>query len=354
MKKFTVQEAVEAIEKGLVGKSPPSLKNFIYERNLDIEEDLDTFFEKVSEAVTRRTEERVRAFFQSLGVPFPPEVGERLREGGWVRLQHSGSEAGLSGELEVTTGGAGKSEEKLSVPFFGWDVGRFDFHTLRGIVEFRTSSGLQIVRGSAYLRAFSQRDVESTLNAARGLRSFLVVMDLPDLEGAIEALAELAPGESRIEGDYVLARNESWLLRRGLVFGDPVLDKAFLLGEPITLSFPGDVEISFRATWEARVVIEDLRIRWGEEEVAFRDVYFQASVFVDDPAMRAIREGLRLEFRSLEGGRSLLQRDREATDIYSPKMWAFLKAFAHHEDPFGALAEGRFHAHVTGELFLGL
>jgi len=272
-------------------------------------------------------------------------------------LQYSGLKERLTGKLEVTTGRRDRPEEKkLWVPFFDyWDMGRFDFTTLRGTVDFHTFSGLRIVRGSAYLKAFSQKDIERTLNAARSLGFFLSAMDLPDIEGAVEALAKLRPGESQIEGDYVLARSESWLLRRGLVFGGSALDKAFLLGEPITLSFPGDVEISFRATWEeGGVVLEDLRIRWGEEEVVFDGVVFPTSVFGDNPAMRAIKDGLRLEVKSFEEGWGRLRTDRELAEAYSPKMWAFIKAFVHQEDPFRALAEGGFHAHVTGELFLGL
>jgi hypothetical protein len=35
-------------------------------------------------------------------------------------------------------------------------------------------------------------------------------------------------------------------------------------------------------------------------------------------------------------------------------MLAFLRAFANHEDPFEALAEGRFHPYATAELFADL
>jgi len=356
MEKFTVQEAVEAMERGLVGLSPFSLRSFIDERNLDVEEDLDTFFEQVSKLVRERTEEGVRALFQSLGAPFPLEVERRLRGGLWVRLQYSSdSKDGVLGKLKLVRSVGDKLKEELEVPFFDyWEIGSFDLHTLRGTVDFHTPSGLHITRGNAYLKAFSQVYVEKALNTARGLRPFLSVMDLPDLEGALKVLAELRPGESRIQGDYVLARNEAWLLRRGLVFRDPALDGAFLLGEPVTLSFPGDVEISFRATWESRVALEDLRIRWGEEEVVFGGVRFSASVFDENPVAWAIQNGLRLEVRSFEEGWGLLRTGRELADVYTPKMWAFLKAFARHEDPFHALAEGRLHAHVTGEFFLGL
>ncbi len=344
------------MERGLVALSPFSLRSFVDERNLDVEEDLDTFFEQVSKVVRERTEEGVRALFQSLGAPFPPEVEKRLRGGLWVRLQYSSdSKEGLTGKLKLVDSIGGNLEEELWVPFFDyWDIGSFNLSTLRGAVDFRTSSGLHVVRGKAYFKAFSQVYVEKALNTARGLRPFLSAMDLPDLEGALEILAGLRPGESWIEGDYVLARNKAWLLRRGLIFDDPVLDKAFLLGEPVTLSFPGEVDISFWATWEARVILNDLRIRWGEEEVAFSGLYFPASVFDDNPVLWAIRDGLRRKVRSFEEGWGPLQTGRELADVYSPKMWAFLKAFARHEDPFKALAEGRFHAYVTGELFLDL
>lgn len=356
MRRLTVQEAVEAMERGLFGKSLPSLRSFLDGRNLDVEEDLDTFYGQVLRVVRERTEEGVRALFQSLGATFPLEVEERLRNGLWVRLRYSpDSKVGLVGKLALVDSRGGDLEEELSVPFFDyWGMGSFELHTLRGALDFRTRFGLHIVRGNAYLRALSQRSVEEALNTARGLRPFFSAVELPDLGGAIEVLAELKPGESRIEGDYVLARGDGWLLRRGLIFRDPSLDKALLLGGPVTLSFPGDVEISFRATWEAGVILKDLRIRWGEEEADFSGRYFRASVFVENPVAQAIQDGLRLEVRSFEEGWGPPLMGREWTDVYSPRMWAFLKAFAYHEDPFRALAEGRFHAHVTGELFLGL
>jgi hypothetical protein len=357
MKRLTVQEAVEAVEKGLVAKNPFSLRHFISERNYDIEEDFDTFFKKVSEAVNRRNEEGVRAIFRSLEAPLPPELEEGLRKGNWVHLEYKDEKEGLIGKLEMTTGDENNLEEaekKLPVPLFDyWDVGKFSLNTFGGTMRFRTSSGLELMKGKAYLEAFSRRDVERALNVARKFHSFLSVMDLPDLEGAIETLAELSPGESRIEGDYVLARSDKWLLRRGLAFGDPALDKAFLLGEPITLSFPGDVEISFRTAWKGRVILENLRIRWGEEEVTFRNSYFPTSVFDDNPVAQAIKDGLRPEVASFEKGWNLCGMDQDPSEV-SPKMWAFLKAFVYHEDPLKALAEGSFYAHVTGELFLRL
>ncbi len=71
MKGHAIQEAVGAIERGLVPKFLPSLMDFMRGRNLEIEEDPEIFFKGVLEVVSKRTEEGVRAFFQSLGCPSP-------------------------------------------------------------------------------------------------------------------------------------------------------------------------------------------------------------------------------------------------------------------------------------------
>ncbi len=50
----------------------------------------------------------------------------------------------------------------------------------------------------------------------------------------------------------------------------------------------------------------------------------------------------------------MAQEVEERWGEFSPKALAFFRAFARHEDPFRALAEGRFPLHVKAEFFLDL
>jgi hypothetical protein len=94
-----------------------------------------------------------------------------------------------------------------------------------------------------------------------------------------------------------------------------------------------------------------LRIRWGEDEVFFAKddrFFFSGHILSANPLTPALQEKLRRELRTIE-------RSGELAPDYcgscTPKMLAFLRAFAEHEDPLGALAEGRFHVYATAELF---
>jgi hypothetical protein len=62
----------------------------------------------------------------------------------------------------------------------------------------------------------------------------------------------------------------------------------------------------------------------------------------------AIKTGLNREFGRLEGGAK--------SPLYeaSPRILAFLRAFAKHEDPFRALADGEFRPYMVAELFVDM
>jgi hypothetical protein len=175
-------------------------------------------------------------------------------------------------------------------------------------------------------------------------------MGVEDLKEAVEALGGLKAGEIRAEGPYVLARGEGPLvLRRGPIFGDPELDGALLLEREVKLTFPGGVEVSLRPHWTSKnVILNGLKIRW-KGEVFQGEEGFWADSLLRDPITKAIRNGLQREFERLESRPS-----SNPLRNVSAKMLAFLRAFASHEDPFQALAEGRFQAYVTAELFADL
>jgi hypothetical protein len=195
--------------------------------------------------------------------------------------------------------------------------------------------------------------VRKTLQDAKTLRPVLASIGLSDLESAIEALSRLNEGESGVEGSYVLARNErAWMLRRGLVFGEPRLDGDLLLEREVGLSFPGDVEMSFSARWEHPFMsLEFLYIRWGREEMLIdtNRGFFFAETFERNPVAQAIRNGLGMEIRYLDRG----EWSSRIVDP-SPRMLAFLRALTEHDEPFRALAEGRFLSYAKAGLFLDM
>ncbi len=154
----------------------------------------------------------------------------------------------------------------------------------------------------------------------------------------MEALAGLKEGEARMEGGYVLARSgEVYVLRKGGILGDPRLDGAVLLGKEVSLVFPGGVEIALRMRWTPDDAgLDWAHIRLGEEEVFLRGRPTSVTPIHGNPLVSEMRRALAQE---LEGRRG----------EFSPKALAFFRAFARHEDPFRALAEGRFPLHVKAE-----
>lgn len=135
------------------------------------------------------------------------------------------------------------------------------------------------------------------------------------------------------------------------MLGDPHADGSLLAKEEVTMTFPEDVEISLKASYnDVRLTMwfPQVRIRLGEEEASLEGRFFETSIFKKDPVVNALQTGL-AEFK-LYGEEKLA----DACGDLSPRMLCFLKALAEHEAPFIALAEGRFRPHVTAELFFQL
>ncbi len=306
-------------------------------------------------------------FLDLLGVPFP----SRADLSHDIEAQLSwGQEVGLwcffrkrKFHLEVTLGGsgfAGAAKRSFHLP----DskplrvIGEIGLQIEPGRAVLRNPSyapELMVSKGRAFfrLRGYELKDLEGLKKASRkakALAPLLSLMGVEDLREAIEALRGLEEGEVRVEGPYVLARGEkSLVLRRGVIFGDSQLDGALLLEKGVSLTLPGGVEVSFRPSWIPEYVnLHELKIRW-KDEVFQGGEGFLADLLLRDPITKAIRNGLRREFERLESHPS-----SSPLRNVSAKMLAFLRAFASHEDPFRALAEGRFQSYVTAELFTDL
>ncbi len=102
----------------------------------------------------------------------------------------------------------------------------------------KTDTGLWVANGHLYAGpgfAFFQGKVgelEETLRMVRILHPLFCALEFPDLEGALETLAGFKREEARFYGPYVIAWSgnpeEPASLRKGSVFGDHLLDGAFL------------------------------------------------------------------------------------------------------------------------------
>jgi hypothetical protein len=360
-------EAIEAVAQFLEDNVRPFTPKEIYKaiqrKGVHVEGDLKAFILEVQERGLAKTMEVIEALRDFLDIP--PSRGvldgveKWLRDGALLEVRGPQPEVGWS-DLEVAI--------RMDYDGYTDTIRRERFsgprHHLFSWVLFGAKAGLETLhvspvygaRGKVALEASSPDYLETVLERLRGLRPLLSAMELSDLEGAIERLSELEKGESRIEGPYLLVQGKNywggdvWALRRGPIFGDPELDGALLTKRKATLRFPGDVEFSFQVWWNLdTMAFKCLRIRWGDEEVNFRYPHSAfAHPLAKNPVTEAIQSSLVAEIPKLEShGRS-----DQFHDSLSFKMLALLKAFSKHEDPFGALAEGRLFAHAKAEFFI--
>ncbi len=311
-----------------------------------------------------RTTEALHEFLRLLEVPPSPDIEACLRGGGSVQIRHPDYKSGAQAKAEVTLYPPDwtKPEDYLrfSPPEY-WPFRGFTFYARTGRTTLRATPTLILTQGRAFLRSENPDDLAKVQEGVRVMRPFLATMGLEDLEGAVEALWDLKEGESQYKEPYILARGEGfWALRRGLVLGDPRLDGKLLLGGEIEATYPGEVGISFRATHAGEwLYLHDLSLSLGEEVIVFdrgegvpasfvgRNL--SASFIEKNPVATIIQRVLGPELERLDWA-------GPASPLHgaSPKMLAFVRAFADHEDPFEALAEGRFHLYATAELFADL
>ncbi len=133
--------------------------------------------------------------------------------------------------------------------------------------------------------------------------------------------------------------------------GDPALDGMILLERDVSLDFPGDVEVSFRVLWyeESKIsTLKYVRFRLGEESLHVRSPRNWTTVSGKDVITCLVKGAIEEEFKDAE------RRGWRYPEPPSARMLAFLRAFAEHEAPFQALANGKFFPYVTAELFRDL
>jgi len=351
--KLTFAEMADFLEENHNDFYPGVIKTVIESYGLQVEENLEFFVSRVVLEGTQRTVRATHKLFEALDIPPQPEVEKLLWGGVNLKVRYSGGErAGFAREL--TVGSFESGERELRFPFFAPPELADEAFVLRahygfGLVRLDTRSGLIASNRNALLRTSRPENVERALNTVKALRPFFSAIGLEDLESALQALSSLQEGEARMEGPYVVARMGGvFALRRGLMLGDPYLDGSLLTRGEVAVTFPEDVEIALKASYNdthLSVRFPQVRIRLGEEEVSFERGFFEASIFRKHPVVRALQGGLTAELKLWEEGGAGAHED------LSPRMLSFLRAFAQHEEPLKALADGRFAPRVTAELF---
>lgn len=208
---------------------------------------------------------------ESLGIssPLPPRMAKILANGyslvlatphhlpGHVEIKAVWDEVLLStpSPIEIWPSAALVGSKGGDIAF---DVGiPYTVFARRGRVSFYSPDRENMKRAHTIVKAF---------------RPLFRAMALEDLEEAFDALTTLRDGQVRMEGAYVLARRgDQWALRRGSIFGTPLLDRAFLLGgEELVFSYPKGLEIAFITDPIGhKVQIKAIKVRWGEEMASY-------------------------------------------------------------------------------------
>jgi hypothetical protein len=314
--------------------------------NLDV--DVQSLAKEVVEEGVRRTLESLGGLWKMLGVPPVWEVEAALRQGGSLRAVCLNWWDGTWVSMTINQ----RHDLSFGYPFPEYQGPKgFVLHAWAGKVELNTYSGIYATRERVFFSARGVEDIREALADAKALRPLLESMKIAGLDKAIEELASLGDGETRTTGEYLLARSgDIFALRRGGVLGDLTLDGALLTQRDVALTFPGDVELSFKVEWlPGKASFHYLRIRWGEDEVSFGGAHqVPGNILSRDPLTPALRGKVRCELKPIEVGKALVP---ERYGLCSPKVLAFLRVFAEHEDPLHALAEGKLRPYVTAELF---
>jgi hypothetical protein len=235
---------------------------------------------------------------EGIYIPLPP----RKRKG----LPHLEVEARLGGtEIEVRAGKPKKGPRKT---FLFW---------------------LRAEREKAFFHGSTADAAERALEAVRAARGLFGALELSDLEGALEALANLEDGAAQTWKGYFLAgKGKVRALTRGTPFGEPSLGGAFLLGKEVHLASPlEDLSIGLRCGFERAVVeVAYVSLRWGEAAVEF-SCQAQVDPLAEDLGEEVVRAASQyaLTYESLP-----------------PRLEALLAGLSEEERPTQALKEKEF------------
>jgi hypothetical protein len=330
--KTALERLLQALEEGSYRPTPAGVRAAIADLRLEVE-DPEALAARVLEEAWKETQRVLEGFWAALGVFSPPPVVEKaLREGEWVEASYSESPQGKA-QLVLRLRERGTAVRLPLLRPLPLPSGGFSLEARVGRVQAHVPPGLFVRKGRAYLRTFRPEEAEEVLGRVKALRPLFLALGLGDVEEALEALTNLKEGEARMWGPYFLARELDFrALRRGTLFGDPGLDKAFLLTGEATLSYPHGVEIALRSSlWKHSITLLGMELRWHREAVRIRAAPGGDWNALDrNPVALLVRRGLYWE----------LERPRTP---FSPKMEALVQELRESEDPLEALkTEGFF------------
>lgn len=344
------EEVIGLLERERYPFTPVGVRALMESYDLKLGEDFDALAQIVVEEGFKRMVAPLNKLWDALGIPSLPEVEKNLKDGKTVRVWciRPATRGQECTEVSIVGGLGPGPSERFRFPFPDSLPENVDVTAGTGWVTLHSSSGLLATNGRAFFKTNNQSDLEKALETAKILSPVFSAMDLPDIGDALGELEKLKHGEARMEGPYVLARMGSyWVLRRGLVLGDPQLDGALLADEEVKLSFSEKIEVAFRFYWwREEANLDYVRFRLGEETFYLWKNAFSTGYSLDLDPVKVIR------FR-IEQAFDYHERSGHGTPLKeaSPKMLAFLRAFAEHECPLQALAEGALRPRIVAELF---
>jgi hypothetical protein len=211
-----------------------------------------------------------------------------LLEGRHITAWYSGAR----GRPELHVWPQTRDKEILPLPH-PVSCGELSFNSRAGWVEVEVAPGLFATWGRVFFRGKGFAEVREAIEAAKALRPLFRALDLTDLEEALGALATLREGEGRMEGPYALVRTRGfWFLRRGSLFGDPLLDGAFLTGQAVRLTFP-EFHLTLKGFLSGGMIgLQEGVLEWGNEAVQFRRGEEYCGAIHAHPISHLVRMGL--------------------------------------------------------------
>jgi len=213
----------------------------------------------------------------------------------------------------------------------------------------------------AFFQGKVGEELEETLRMVQALRPLFHALEFPDLEGALETLAGFRGEEARFYGPYVLAWSgdpeEPAFLKKGSVFGDPLLDGAFLTGREVVLRYPRvKVTLGGKVNEKGYITLFKmtmLNFEWEGEEASFvgglHEGYLSCDLVLEQhPGACLIRRGAEAILREdLSRKKDPLFRKLYANLLLTPKMRALLETLLETQDPLKALGDEDFFRQVS-------
>jgi len=288
--------------------------------------DPEVLAEKVLEEARMRARRALDGLWEAFGLPSPPPGAEQFSLEGGVTAWYPGAR----GRPELHVWAQTREKRVLPLPR-PVPCGRVSFDSRAGWAEVEVAPGLFATWERAFFRAQSLGEISEAIEAAKTLRPLFRALDLADLEEALKALATLKEGEGRTEGSYALARTRGfWFLRRGSLFGDPLLDGAFLAGEAVKLTFPGEIRLTLKGSLSGEtLILQEGVLEWGGEAVRFRSGEEFCGALDEQPISQLVRMSLWWELDRLPCS-------------HPPKVRPLIEELGEEEDPIEALRSEDF------------